>query len=210
MPTSNAVAENERWLLSFYRSSEINGALFFGRVARTVRGPLQVDLTQHFADEANHAAYWSRCMDDLGLPAIRLGRSYQDQYLETVGLPASLMEVMAITQIFEKRAIYVYRRHLRQPGTHAAIRGTIERIMRDERWHVSYVKEALDGMAKEVGAQTVADTVSRFAVADEEVYARALAEFGERMEFLDQVSPHRGSREEGESQALYPREAGDV
>ena len=50
------VAENELWLLSYYRSSEINGALFFGRVARTVRGPLQVDVTHHFADEANHAS----------------------------------------------------------------------------------------------------------------------------------------------------------
>jgi hypothetical protein len=26
--------EHDRWLLSFYRSSEINGALFFGRLAR--------------------------------------------------------------------------------------------------------------------------------------------------------------------------------
>ena len=30
------LAENDRWLLSFYRSSEINGALFFGRIARAV------------------------------------------------------------------------------------------------------------------------------------------------------------------------------
>src|SRR5262249_37702424 len=51
-PRAAPVTENELWLLSYYRSSEINGALFFGRVARTIRGPLQVDVTHHFADEA--------------------------------------------------------------------------------------------------------------------------------------------------------------
>ena len=99
------VAENELWLLSYYRSSEINGALFFGRVARTVRGPLQVDVTHHFADEASHARYWTQCISNLGHTAIKQNRSYQDQYLEAVGAPASLMEVMAITQVFEKRVI---------------------------------------------------------------------------------------------------------
>ena len=104
------------WLLSYYRSSEINGALFFGRVARTVRGPLQVDVTHHFSDEANHASYWTQCIADLGHTAIKQNRSYQDQYLEAVGAPASLMEVMAITQVFEKRVIGQYHQHLRLPG----------------------------------------------------------------------------------------------
>jgi 1,2-phenylacetyl-CoA epoxidase catalytic subunit len=206
MPTSNAIKENEQWLLSFYRSSEINGALFFGKVARTVRGPLQANLTHHFADEANHAAYWSRCMADLDLPAIRMGRSYQDHYLEMVGLPSSLMEVMAITHIFEKRAIYVYRRHLRQQGTHAAITGTIDRIMHDERWHVSYVREALDAMAKELGEQIVTGTVNRFAAADKEVYGRTLGEFGERMSFLSEVNPGQ-RQDDDEEQQLYLQEA---
>ena len=110
------VAENELWLLSYYRSSEINGALFFGGVARTVRGPLQVDVTHHFSDEASHASYWTQCIANLGHTAIKQNRSYQDQYLEAVGAPASLMEVMAITQVFEKRVIGQYHQHLRLPG----------------------------------------------------------------------------------------------
>ncbi len=80
------LAENELWLLSYYRSSEINGALFFGRVARTVRGPLQVDVTHHFSDEANHARYWTACIDNLGRTAIKQNRSYQDQYLESANI----------------------------------------------------------------------------------------------------------------------------
>jgi hypothetical protein len=198
MPTPESLNDNERWLLSFYRESELTGALFFGRVARTVRGPLQADLTQHFADESAHTAYWTRCLADLDLRAARLGYAYQDQYLAMVGAPASLMEVMAITHVFEKRAIGMYRRHLRRPGVHPAITATIERIMRDERWHVSYVKAALEAMGRELGADNVAAALRRYAAADEEIYARTLVELGERLAFLDQgaVNAHEGENDD--------------
>jgi hypothetical protein len=210
MPTSKAIQDNERWLLGFYRLSELNGALFFGRVARTVRGPLQKDLTHHFADESSHAAYWSRCMADMDMPTIRLGRSYQDNYLDAVGLPSSLMEIMAITHVFEKRAIHIYRRHMRQPDVKPAITGTIDRIMLDERWHVSYVREALDAMSKQIGGQVVAGTVTRFAAADREVYGRILTEYAERMDFLREASPDGGLADEDDVQAIYLPEDSDA
>src|SRR5687768_16731112 len=123
-----SLADNDRWLLSYYRSSEINGALFFGRVARTIRGALQAEVTHHFADEAAHAHYWTTCLSDLDSVPLALGRGYQDQYLEAVGMPANLMEVMAITQVFEKRVIGQYRRHLRHAAIHPAVKQTIEKI----------------------------------------------------------------------------------
>ncbi|MBA9006783.1 ferritin-like domain-containing protein [Thermomonospora cellulosilytica] len=180
----HGLSDNDRWLLSFYRSSEINGALFFGRVARIVRGPLQVDVTHHFSDEAAHASHWTHCIDDLGATPIRPPRAYQDRYLDAVGLPANLMEVMAITQVFEKRVIGQYRRHLRHPGTHPRIRRTIEQIMRDERWHVQYVKQALEEMAGRYGEEEIRRTLDRYTAADQEIYAETLAEYGERMDFL--------------------------
>jgi hypothetical protein len=183
------LSEDERWLLSFYRTSEINGALFFGRVARTVRGPLAVDVTQHFADESAHASLWTRCLSDLGLEPIKTGKAYQDQYLAAIGVPANLMEVMAITQVFERRVIGQYRLHLRHPGTHPAVRATIERIMRDERWHISYVSDALRGMEDRYGADTVAATLSKFAAADDEVYAKTLSEYADRVDFLTAPDP---------------------
>jgi hypothetical protein len=179
-----SLTENDRWLLSYYRSSEINGALFFGRVARTIRGPLQQDVTHHFADEATHAHYWTRCIDELESTPLALGRGYQDQYLEAVGVPANLMEIMAITQVFEKRVIGQYRRHLRFPRTHPAVRRTIETIMVDERWHIRYVRDALAGMAAQFGSAEIDQTLARFVAADQQVYARTLAEYGDRVEFL--------------------------
>jgi hypothetical protein len=182
--TTRAVSENERWLLSYYRSSEINGALFFGRVARTVRGPLLVDVTHHFTDEANHANYWTKCLDDMGLTPVTQNRAYQDQYLEAVGMPANLMEVMAITQVFEKRVISQYHQHQRFNGTHPLARQTIQKIMVDERWHVKYVRDALRDMANKYGPELIDETLARYAAADEEVYAKTLQEYGERLDFL--------------------------
>jgi hypothetical protein len=180
------LTENDRWLLSFYRLSEINGALFFGRVARTIRGPLQADVTHHFADEAQHAHYWTQCLADLDSAPLKLGRGYQDRYLDAVGVPANLMEVMAITQVFEKRVIGQYHQHLRHPGIQPAVRATIERIMLDERWHISYVRDALAAMAEQYGAGEIESTLARFAAADAEVYAATIAEYGDRIAFLDQ------------------------
>lgn len=183
------LSENERWLLSYYRSSEINGALFFGRVARAIRGPLAVDVTHHFADESTHASLWTHCLSDLGLEPIKTGKAYQDQYLDAIGVPANLMEVMAITQVFERRVIGQYRLHLRYRGTHPAVRATIERIMRDERWHISYVSDALRAMEDRYGAGAVQATLAKFAAADEEVYARTLSEYADRMDFLTDRYP---------------------
>lgn len=177
------LSENDLWLLSYYRASEINGAVFFGRVARIVRGPLQVDVTHHFADEANHADYWTKCISDLGHLPLKQNRAYQDRYLDAVGVPANLMEVMAITQVFEKRVIGIYRQHLRVPGIHPAVRQTIDRIMLDERWHVEYVRDALIEMRDRYGADVIDRTLARYTQADEQVHAETLAEHGERLAF---------------------------
>ena len=181
--------ENDLWLLSYYRSSEINGALFFGRIARTIKaGKLQAEVTHHFADEANHSRYWTDCINDLDATPIKVRESYQDQYLQAIGVPANLMEVMAITQVFEKRVIRQYRQHERVPDLHPRVRQTIKKIMLDERWHIEYVREALRDMEGKYGTEHIAATIDRFEAADQEVYAKTLAEYGERIEFL------RGSR----------------
>lgn len=175
------VSENELWMASFYRSSEISGALFFGRVARTIRGPLQRDVTHHFADESAHAAYWTDCITDgLGVRSLPVRDAYQDRYMDAVGVPANLMEVMAITQVFEKRVISQYNQHMRREGTPDPVRETIEKIMKDERWHVRYVRDALKSMEARYGAQEIEATMARYTAADEEIYAKAIAELDER------------------------------
>lgn len=170
----------ERWLLSFYRTSEISGALFFGRLANVIRDPrIQFDLTRHFADEAQHARWWSDCMDQLTVRPARVNASYQDAYLEAGGAPANVMEVLAVTLAFEKRVAGSYAAHIKVPGLAEPIRATLARIMEDEGWHIQWVSRALREMEPEYGADTVAAAIQRYADADREVYQRTLAEHGE-------------------------------
>lgn len=174
--------ENELWVLSFYRTSEISGALFFGGLARTLRpGPVQHDMTRHFADEAAHAWYWTSCIESLGARPLRVDVSYQDRYLEEAGLPVNVMEVLALTQVFEKRVIGQYSRHSVAPGLAAPVRDTLRRIMEDEKWHLQWIRDALKGMEGEYGAERVAATLDRFAAADHRVYAATLDEHAERL-----------------------------
>ncbi|MDX1432027.1 MAG: ferritin-like domain-containing protein [Gammaproteobacteria bacterium] len=176
------ISENERWILSFYRTSEISGSLFFGRLARSLKpGPIQHDMTRHYADEAMHAWYWTECMAKLGVEPIEPEQAYQDQYLAAAGMPVNLMEILAITQVFERRVINQYAVHARAEGIDPIVRGTIERIVEDEKWHIRWIRDALRDMEPEYGKQTIDDTIERFLRADREVYEKTVREHEERV-----------------------------
>ena len=179
------LSENDLWLLSFYRTSEITGALFFGRLARSMRpGPVQRDMTKHFADESAHAWHWTHCIERLGAQPLKLDESYQDQYLEAAGMPVNLMEILAITQVFERRVINQYARHERLPGVQPEVQETLTKIMEDEKWHLQWVGDALRVMEPEYGKETVQATLKRFTQADQQVYQQTMDEHAERVQHL--------------------------
>ena len=193
-----SLSDDELFLLSYYRSSEINGSLFFGRLARVLRpGPIQHDLSRHFADEAAHAWYWTECIDRLGARPIKLSDAYQDRYLEAAGVPVNLMEVLAITLVFERRVIKQYSRHLAAPGVAPEIGSTIERIMQDEKWHVQWVRDALGDMEERYGKDHVKQTLKRYRDADREVYAQTITEYEARLGFLTEGELSRTERKAG-------------
>jgi hypothetical protein len=176
------IDESVRWLLSFYRTSEIGGALFFGQLARTLKpGPMQADLTLHFADEARHAGLWTSCLAELAAAPLALGRSYQDRYLAAAGLPANLMEVLAITHVFERRVARQYGRHRRMPQLEPAIARTLDDILQDERWHLRWVRRALDGFEPEFGREAIDAALARCRAADEAVYGALITEQGQHV-----------------------------
>ena len=186
------LTENERWILSFYRTSEINGSLFFGRLAKSIPpGPIQHDMTKHFSDEGVHAWYWTSCLQRLGSEPLRLDETYQDRYLVAAGLPTNLMEILAITLVFEKRVIGQYALHRAIPDLEVEVRETIERIMQDEKWHIEWVSSALDVLKNEYGEDRVKGTLKRFHEADEQVYQSVLREHKDRLEELIQKRTRR-------------------
>ena len=176
------IDENLRWVLSFYRTSEISGALFFGELARSLRpSAIQQDMTRHFADEANHARYWTDCLQKLGAEPLKLPVAYQNQYLAAAGMPTNIMEILAITQVFEKRVVGQYTLHAKSPDTPDIVRETIDTIMADERWHIQWIRDALRKMESEFGADHIRDTLRRFTLADREVYEKTTLEHRERL-----------------------------
>lgn len=174
--------KNLHWILSFYRTSEISGALFFGELARSLRpSPIQQDMTRHFADEANHARYWTDCLEKLGAEPLKLPASYQNQYIAAAGMPTNIMEILAITQVFEKRVVSQYTLHATSPDTPQIVRDTIDTIMGDERWHIEWIRNALAKMEDKYGAGNIRDTLRRFTLADREVYRNTAQEHEERI-----------------------------
>ena len=144
------ISDDERWLLSFYRTSEISGALFFGKLAKTVGpGEIQHDLTKHFSDESMHSWWWTECLAKLNLTPIKLEMAYQDQYIAAAGMPANIMEILALTLIFERRVIGQYVLHRQSENLNPFVKQTIDTITNDEKWHIEWVTGALEKLKAE-------------------------------------------------------------
>jgi len=144
-PGTLEISENELWLLSYYRESELAGALLMGRLAReTDDDDLRVRLTEHCAEEARHAWAWTECIQKVGGTPRKVSETYQTRYHAAVGNPTNLLEVLALTQIFERRVVRHFRAHLSWPGTHPEIKRTLQQLIDEEAGHIRWVKDRLD------------------------------------------------------------------
>jgi acyl carrier protein len=201
------IDENELWLLSYYRASELAGALVMGRLAnQTDDDDLRVHLTEHAAEEANHAWLWTRTILDVGGTPRRVSETYQSRYYAEIGRPTTVLEVLALTQVFERRVMRHFRDHLRRPGTHPAVAATLHRMIEEEVGHIGWVKERLDRHARVAGAEMVSEIMRRFADVDRKVYAELLEYQGR---FGELVDPARRS-EPDRSRAGVERRAREV
>ena len=124
------LTERERWLLNFYRNSELHGALLMGRLARTVTADaLLVEMTAHCATEARHAAMLSRTIAAAGGrldPAIP---PIQEHYATAGGVPSALVDVLVLSETLERRVRDSYHRHLSRESPHPASAETLGAIV---------------------------------------------------------------------------------
>jgi acyl carrier protein len=171
-PKSLEITRNELWLLSFYRESELAGALLMGRLAQqTEDDDLRVRLTEHCAEEARHAWAWTECILDVGGTPLRVSETYQSRYHALLGDPSSMLEVLALSQIFERRVVRHFRVHLGWPGTHPSVKRTLQQLIDDEVGHIRWVKDRLDAHAAAHGQAVVREMLDRFQRIDDQVYA---------------------------------------
>ncbi|HUQ82311.1 MAG TPA: phosphopantetheine-binding protein [Gemmatimonadaceae bacterium] len=180
------ISENDLWILSYYRESELAGSLVMGRLAReTDDDDLRVHLTEHCAEEAHHAWLWTETILKVGGTPKRVAETYQARYYAEIGTPASLLEILALTQVFERRVIRHFRAHLKWPNTHPAVAETLKRMIEDEVGHITWVKDRLDRYAADKGDAVVAETMRRFTEVDQRVYEAAMRYRDNPRELLD-------------------------
>lgn len=128
------------WRLNWYRQSELEGGLLLGRMAgMTEDAFLCRELTRHAAEEAEHSSLWAEAIHECGLPHIRILRSYQSFYLHHSGPPASLLEVLCFTQIFERRVHQRFQAELADPDLPAPARHAFTQMIEDEKHHLGWV-----------------------------------------------------------------------
>jgi rubrerythrin len=122
-------------------------------------------LTKHCAEEAEHARLWAEVIEELSLEHVRIRRSFQSFFLEHSGPPRSLVEVLAFTQIFERRVHRRFHEELCRPGLPAPAARAYAKMIEDEKEHLSWVANWL---AKEPQAPA---ELRRFEAADRAVFA---------------------------------------
>jgi bacterioferritin (cytochrome b1) len=181
-PATLEISENELWLLSYYRASELAGGLLMGRLAsETDDDDLRVRLTEHCAEETRHAWAWTECILKVGGTPKKVSETYQSRYHAAVGNPTNLLEVLALTQIFERRVVRHFRAHMSWPGTHPEVKRTLRQLIEDEAGHIRWVKDRLDAYAAANGEKVVNEMMERFKRIDEEVY-NGLRQYADRFE----------------------------
>jgi acyl carrier protein len=198
------ISENDLWILSYYRESELAGGLIMGRLAHeTDDDDLRVHLTEHCAEETMHAWLWTQTILKVGGTPKRVAETYQTRYYAEIGMPTSMLEVLTLTQVFERRVIRHFRAHLKWPNVHPAVAETLQRMIADEVGHISWVKDRLDRYSAEKGEAIVAETMRRFTEVDERVYEAAMRYRDNARELLDPAG--RGTR--GASSSAEPAPA---
>jgi hypothetical protein len=174
------VALSETSLLNFYRASELHGGLILGQLVRRTNNPaLILSLTRHSADDVMHSRLWTETILAIGGRPTPVRASYQTLCAEVTGTPRSLLEMLALTQIFEWRLYRHFTLHLQVPALHPAVAATLRRVLDEERSHISWVKRWLDGQVTK-GRRTVREALRHYTLADQRIYGSLCREHGVR------------------------------
>jgi hypothetical protein len=133
------------WLLNQYRAAELRGANAILRLLRLAdSSSLQRDLTRHLRDEASHALTWTRAIERCGGEVVDVDDPYQGRLAEGFGIPRTLVELLAVTLVSERRGLAQYQEHAADAATPEFVLRSLRAVAKDETWHVSYITEELE------------------------------------------------------------------
>ena len=135
-----------------------------------------LDLTRHSAEEVVHAQLWTETILAVGGQPRPVRDTYQTRYAREVGFTMGVLDVLALTQVFERRVYRHFIDHARVAGTHPVVRATLLRMVEEEKPHLTWVKRWLDQQA-ETRPLAVRTAMSRFNRIDARIYQELLIEY---------------------------------
>ncbi len=148
-------SERELWVLNFFRNSELHGALLMGRLARTLSDTdLLANATRHCATEARHAAMLSETIASVGGRIDPRIETVQERYSSKGGIPASLVDLLVLSEVLEKRVLGTYRAYVDGSNVHPSVKETLLEIIQEmekeeEGDHAGWIDQALDSLPRE-------------------------------------------------------------
>src|ERR1700720_1601375 len=173
-----SATEKQILIFSFYRDAELRGArLLFNIIGHLKDGDSQLKMAKHLSDETRHAWLWTRRIADLGGTPLMLADGYQRRLGLRLGVPKTVVELLALTVVVEERAQSRYMAHAALPNVDDETREVLKAVTEDETWHLSWIEKKMREIAREDGSEQDADTaLERYREIDREVYATLAAD----------------------------------
>ena len=165
------------WVLSYYREAELRGANLLQRLLRKADDPLlQINLTRHLADEARHAWLWTELIGKLGGEPAAIHLGYQRRLRSQVGIPSTIIDLLALTHVVEERVQQRYREHAARPGEDPRTVAVLQSIGADEEWHLAWVKDWLAAHEQEHEGEPLSALLDRYRMLEVSAYAELMVE----------------------------------
>jgi rubrerythrin len=159
-------------IFSFYRDAEIRGASLLMKMTAREKDPeAQVLFSRHVADETRHAWLWTKRIRQLGGMPVEVPDGYQRRLGKAVGIPASIVDLFALTVVVEERSCSRYSEHAASRYCDDITREVLEELTKDEKWHISWMEEWMMRLAQQRGTEEKARTqLARFRRIEQEVF----------------------------------------
>ena len=178
-----SAVERQIVIFSFYRDAELRGAnLLFKLLNHLKDADAQLKMAKHLSDETRHAWLWTKRIADLGGTPILIEDGYQRRLGLRVGVPKTVIDLLALTVVVEERAQSRYNAHYALPNVDPETREVLKAVTEDETWHLSWIEKKMHELAEQQGRSEHADrALERFRQIDREVYATLAADEAELM-----------------------------
>lgn len=171
-------------LFNYYRDAELRGAdLILRLINKAENQSIQEKLARYLADATNHAWLWTERICALGGQPTRIDNGYHRQLRRKAGLPANLLELLALTCVVEERARKRYEEHATRSDVAPETLDILNEMRADEEAHLAWITEKLTELGAKEGQGKVTAVLQRYRAVEATVFAdmqheeqRALAE----------------------------------